>query len=79
MAGERSKPAPFEAEAPALPDRIVLSEAVGAGAEEFEEAQVAQNLELLADFVADVSVLCVEFCQSLGMSVDIRESEIHFA
>ena len=31
-----------------------LSQAVGAGAEEFEEVEVAEDLELLADFVADV-------------------------
>jgi len=31
-----------------------LGEAVGAGAEEFEEAEVAEDLELLTDFVADV-------------------------
>jgi hypothetical protein len=30
----------------------VLAEAAGAGAEEFEEAEVAEELELLADFVA---------------------------
>jgi len=30
--------------------------AVGAGGEEFEEAEVAEDLELLADFVADVGV-----------------------
>ena len=35
--------------------------AVGAGAEEFEEAQVAEDLELLADFVGDVSVFGMEF------------------
>ena len=32
-------------------------QAVGAGAEEGEEAEVSEDLELLADFVADVSVL----------------------
>ena len=32
----------------------LLAEAVGAGAEEFEEAEVAEDLELLADFVADI-------------------------
>jgi len=37
-----------------------LGEAIGAGAEEFEEAEVAENLELLADFVADMGVLGVE-------------------
>jgi hypothetical protein len=31
-----------------------LDEVVGAGAEEFEEAEIAEDLELLADFVADV-------------------------
>ena len=29
-------------------------QAVGAGAEEIEEAEVSEDLELLADFVADV-------------------------
>ena len=37
-----------------------LAQAVGAGTEEIEEAEVAENLELLADFVADVSVLGME-------------------
>jgi len=32
-------------------------EAIGAGAEEGEEAEVAEDLELLADFGADVSVV----------------------
>ena len=34
---------------------------VGAVAEEFEEVQVSEDLELLADFVVDVVVLRVEF------------------
>jgi len=34
---------------------------VATGAEEFEEVQVAEDLELLADFVEDVVVLRVEF------------------
>jgi len=38
-----------------------LAEAVGAGAEEFEKVQVAEDLELLADFVVDVVVLRVKF------------------
>jgi hypothetical protein len=33
-----------------------LGEAVGARTEEFEEAEVAEDLELLADFVADAAV-----------------------
>ena len=36
-------------------------QAVGAGAEESEEAEVAEDLELLADFVADVGVFRMEF------------------
>ena len=31
-------------------------QAVGAGAEEFEEIEIAEDLELLADFVGDVGV-----------------------
>jgi len=38
-----------------------LEDAVGAAAEEFEEAEVAEDLQLLADFVVDVVVLRVEF------------------
>ena len=36
-----------------------LTKAVGAGGEEFEEAEVSEDLELLADFVGDVTVLLV--------------------
>jgi uncharacterized membrane-anchored protein len=39
----------------------ISAQAVGARAEEFEEAEVAEDLELLADFVADVSVVGMEF------------------
>ncbi len=38
-----------------------LSEAIGTGAEELEEAEVAEDLELLTDFVADVGVVGMEF------------------
>jgi hypothetical protein len=38
-----------------------LKKAVGAGAEEFEEAQISKDLELLADFVGDVGVFGVQF------------------
>jgi len=34
-----------------------LGEAIGAGAEEIEEAEVAEDLELLADFVAHVPAI----------------------
>jgi hypothetical protein len=38
-------------------DRRRSAQAVAAGAEESEEAEVAEDLELLADFVADVGVV----------------------
>jgi len=38
-----------------------LSEAIGPITEEFEEAEVAEDLKLLADFVADVGVIRMEF------------------
>ena len=56
-----------------------LGEAVGAGTEEVEEAEVAQDLKLLADFVADVGVVGMEFGQSVGVSIYICESEFEFA
>ena len=36
-------------------------------------------MELLADFVADVGVVGVEFGQGVGVSVDIGEGEFEFA
>jgi hypothetical protein len=36
-------------------------------------------LELLADFVADVGVVGMEFGQSAGVSVYVGESEFEFA
>ena len=36
-------------------------------------------MELLTDFVADVGVLRVESCEGVGVSVDIRESEVRFS
>jgi hypothetical protein len=53
--------------------------AVGAGGEEIEEAEVAEDLELLADFVADVGVVGMEFGQGAGVGVDVGESEFEFA
>jgi hypothetical protein len=38
-------------------NHVLFREPIGATAEEFEEAKVAQDLELLADFIADVGVL----------------------
>jgi len=56
-----------------------LGEAIGGGAEEGEEAEVAEDLELLADFVADVGVVGMEFGQGAGVGVDAGESEFEFA
>ena len=56
-----------------------LSETIGAVAKEFEEAEVAEDLQLLTDFVTDVGVVGVEFRQSVGLGVDIGESEFEFA
>ena len=40
----------------------LLHESIAPAAEESEEAEVAKDLELLADFVADVGVLGMESC-----------------
>jgi hypothetical protein len=64
MEGEKSKRAAFKpktaAPARCRPKGTALREAVLAGAEEGEEAEVAEDLELLADFVGDVGVVGVE-------------------
>jgi hypothetical protein len=52
---------------------------VGTAAQEFEEAEVAEDLELLADFVADVGVVGMEFGQGAGVSVYVGEGEFEFA
>jgi hypothetical protein len=57
----------------------LLNEAIGGGAEEGEEAEVAEDLELLADFGADVGVVGMEFGQSRGVGVDVGEGEFEFA
>ena len=58
---------------------LSLGELVGSATKEFEEAKVAKDLELLADFVADVGVVGMEFGQSAGVSVNIGKSEFQFA
>ena len=55
------------------------AQAVGATAEEGEEAEVSKDLELLADFVADVGVVGMEFGQGGGVSVNVGENEFEFA
>jgi len=56
-----------------------LSEAIGTIAKEFEESEIAEDLELLADFVADVGVVGMKFGQRVGVSIDIGEIEFEFA
>jgi hypothetical protein len=58
---------------------VILSKTVGTITEEGEKAEVAEDLELLADFVADVGVVGMKFGQSVGVSVNFRESEVEFA
>ena len=52
---------------------------VGTAAEKFQEAEVAEDLELLADFVADVAVMGMEFREGAGVGVDVGKGEFHFA
>jgi hypothetical protein len=56
----------------------ILGEAVRARAEELQQAEVAEELELLADFVADVGVVGVEFGEFVGVGVDLGEREFGF-
>ena len=55
-----------------------LAQAVAAGAEEIEEAEVAEDLELLADFFADVGVFGVEAGESVGVGIEVGEGEVGF-
>ncbi len=48
-------------------------------AEEGEQVEVSQDLELLADFVADVAVIRMEFRKGARVSVYVGESEFEFA
>jgi hypothetical protein len=68
-----------ESQTPRLQHLPGLGEAIGAGAEESEEAEVAEDLELLADFVADVGIVGMEFGQGAGVSINVGESEFEFA
>ena len=52
-----------------------LQQTVGAGAEEFEEAEVAEDLELLADFGADVTIDGMQFGKLWFERIGIIERE----
>ena len=54
------------------------TEPVEASAEEGEEAEVAKDLELLADFVADVGVVGMKLRKLVGVGVDVGEGEFEF-
>jgi hypothetical protein len=54
---------------------MVSTEAVIATAEEFNEAEVAEDLELLADFGADVAIGRMEFGKGVNVSIDIGKGE----
>jgi hypothetical protein len=54
---------------------VSLPEAVGAGGEEFEEAEVAEDLELLADFGADVTIGGMQFGKLWFERISIQERE----
>ncbi|HEV2490488.1 MAG TPA: hypothetical protein VGT03_11810 [Candidatus Acidoferrales bacterium] len=56
-----------------------LREAVVAGAEELEEAEVSEDLELLADFVADVAIIWMKGFELVFECIDIGEIEFLFA
>ncbi len=83
MGEEKSKLAAFKAKAAApgaqltrekegcRPKGTALRKTILAGAEEGEEVEVAENLELLADFVADVGVVGMKFGEFVGAGVDV--------
>jgi len=56
----------------------LLLHLVGTGRAELDEAQVAENLQLLADLVANVGVVGMEFCEFVSLFVDIREDKLGF-
>jgi len=60
------------------PLTLNVQQAVAAEAEEFQAAEVAEHLELLADFVVDVGVLGMERGKRGGVGVDIRHLPQHF-
>ena len=56
-----------------------LFQSPGAVGEVGEETGVAEDLELLADFVADVAVVGMEFFQLAGVGVNVFVGEFGFA
>ncbi len=58
---------------------LSLPQAIVTGGEEIEEANVPEDLQLLADFVADVAILGMKPCQRGGVGVYVGESEFSLA
>jgi hypothetical protein len=52
--------------------RDKLGQAIRATAKELEQAEVTEDLELLADSVADVGVVGMEFRGGFAVSVHVR-------
>ena len=62
-----------------LPRKHTTSEqTVGTGREECEEAEVAKDLELLPDFVANVGVVRMERGERVFVAVDFAKRKILF-
>ena len=59
--------------------RKALRQPIAAGGEEFEEVHVAEDLELLADFVTDVAVARMKSGQVTFKGIYIGEREISAA
>jgi hypothetical protein len=56
MRGKRSAEAPFVCSLLLLTKHSTSTQAVGARGEEFDQAHIAQNLELLTNFGLDVAI-----------------------
>ena len=54
------------------------AESVFAWADKIEEVQVAQDLELLTNLVADMPVLRMEFGETVVKSINVRKRELCF-
>jgi hypothetical protein len=62
-----------------IESRWDLFQAPFAVGEVVQEAGVPQYLKLLADFIADVAVVGMEFFQFWGEGVDVFVGEVRFA
>jgi len=63
---------------PQADGKSASKEPVAAAGEEFQAAEVPEDLKLLADFVVDVGVVRMELGEDPGVGVDIRKLEFRF-